>query len=128
MNFASLPAIGQPLEGGRFFGLTTGKDGTHSAIVLLPDVPPSPLTWQAAMDWAVSVGGELPTRPVSAQLFALADVCTEPFEKDWHWTSETHRSDASYAWSQDFLNGFQYLDPKSSEERARAVRLIPLVD
>jgi len=33
---AALPPLGADLGGGKFAGLTTRKDGTHAAVVLLP--------------------------------------------------------------------------------------------
>jgi len=123
MNLASLPALGANLEGGLFAGLTTKPDGTHCAVVLLADKPGGKLTWQQAVEWAASVQGELPSRSVSALLFANA---RDQFEKAWHWTSETDADDGSYAWYQYFDDGGQISLHKSYEGRARAVRLIPL--
>jgi hypothetical protein len=117
-----LPHIGQPLLGGLFSGVTTKKDGTHCAVVLLPARPAEDLNWKAAMQWAKDVDAELPTRPVAALLFAnLGDQ----FDREWHWTSEEYGG--SYAWYQYFLGGFQSYGRQSYEGRARAVRLIPLV-
>ena len=117
-----LPALGAALDAGIFAGLTTKPDGTHCAVVLLADKPGGKLTWQQAVEWAQSVQGELPSRPVSALLFANAH---DQFERTWHWTSETDEDDGSYAWSQGFDDG-RYYSHKSDEGRARAVRLIPL--
>jgi hypothetical protein len=120
-TLALLPALGAAYEGGLFAGLTTDKEGRHFAIALLPDKPDAKLAWKKAVDWADSVGGVLPTRPVAALLFANAK---DQFEPEWHWTSEAF--DGSYAWSQYFYYGFQGFSPKSYEGRARAVRLIQL--
>jgi hypothetical protein len=123
MNLASLPALGANLEAGIFAGLTTKPDGTHCAVLLVAEKPGGKLTWQQAVEWAASVQGELPSRPVSALLFANA---RDQFEKAWHWTSETDEDDGSYAWDQYFSYGNQNINHKSFEGRARAVRLIPL--
>ena len=72
MKLSDLPAIGQPLAAGIFVGLTTRADGTHHAVVLLADKPPTDLGWRQAMDWAKGIDAELPTRPVAALLFANA--------------------------------------------------------
>jgi hypothetical protein len=120
-TLALLPALGQPLGPGLFAGITTKPDGTHCAVVLLPDEPPKRVTWKAAMAWAKSIDAELPALPVSAVLFANL---REHTEADWYWTCES--IDGSYAWCQGFYGGGQYLDRKSYEGRARAVRLIPL--
>jgi hypothetical protein len=119
--FALLPAVGAQLEGGIFCGITTTKDGAHVAVVLLADTTEDK-SWADAKAWAESVGGELPTRPVAAMLFANAK---SHFEPSWHWTSE--EAGASYAWGCGFNDGYQLSNDKSYEGCARAVRLIPLV-
>ena len=92
---ALLPAVGAAYEGGLFAGLTTDKEGRHFAVVLLPDKPAKQLPWRKAMDWAASVDGTLPTRPVAALLFANAK---DQFAPEWHWTCEAF--DRSFAWDQ----------------------------
>jgi hypothetical protein len=121
MKFDTLPAVGQPIEGGLFAGVTTKPDGTHCAVVLLADKPAKDLTWKAAMNWAEKLGAELPARPVSALLFANLKA---EFDPSWHWTCE--QFDSSYAWRQFFGNGNQLISDKSFQARARAVRLIQL--
>ena len=123
MKLSDLPALGQPLAAGMYCGVVTAKDGTHNAVVLLPDAPSERLRWQAAMDWAKALEADLPSRPVAALLFANAKASFDP---NWYWTNETEESDGSYAWYQTFDNGGQDLTHKSDEGRARAVRLIPL--
>jgi hypothetical protein len=115
-----LPALGEPIEGGIFAGLTTLPDGTHCAAVLLPGQGTN-LNWKAAKAWAEEQGGELPSRPLAALLFANAK---DQLRQRWHWTSETHEEDASYAWGCYFLTGSQINDHKSYEGSAVAVRLI----
>jgi hypothetical protein len=123
MKVDQLPKPGASLEAGKFCGITTTPDGTHHAVVLLPDKPDKRLDWQAAMDWAASVKGTLPSRPVAAMLFANAKP---EFEEAWHWTCETASWDGSFAWLQYFSYGIQGSIHKSYEGRARAVRLIQL--
>ena len=120
MSLASLPAIGADLEGGTFAGLTTKPDGTHCAVVLLPEAG-NDLTWTKAKAWAKKQGGELPSRPVAALLFANVKASLQP---RWHWTSDEY--DASYAWYCHFGDGYQHLTRKSYEGSAVAVRQIPL--
>jgi hypothetical protein len=120
-QLATLPALGAAFEGGIFAGLTTDKEGRHFAVTLLPDKPAKRLPWKKAVDWAASVDGTLPTRPVAALLFANAK---DQFDRDWHWTSEAF--DGSYAWDQYLLYGDQTTTLKSYEGQARAVRLIHL--
>lgn len=120
MKFQDLPHLGADLEGGTFAGITTKPDGTHHAVVLLPDQGTFP-TWNKAMDWAKKLNAELPTRPVAALLFANVKAQLLPC---WHWTSE--EDDAAYAWLCGFNHGRQYYDHKSFEGSAVAVRCIPL--
>ncbi len=116
VSIASLPPLGAELEGGIFVGVTTKKDGTHFAVTLLPEQGEK-LTWKKAMNWAAKQGGELPSRPVAALLFANVKSQLKPL---WHWTSE--EDNASYAWSCFFGYGFQYRDRNSYEGSAVAVR------
>ena len=121
VSITALPAIGAELNGGTFVGLTTRKDGTHCAVTLLPAKPTNRMAWKPAMTWAKKQGGELPSRPVAALLFANVKDKLDP---SWHWTSEEDA--ASYAWYCHFNDGTQLSIPKSYEGGVVAVRLIPL--
>lgn len=127
--FSALPAIGAELGGGTFAGISTRKDGSHVAVILLPNKAQERLTWKGAAAWAAEVGGELPTRPIAALLYANAKSA---FERTWHWTADSLEADtgdtedASYAWVCSFDFGNQSSDRKSNDYAARAVRLIPL--
>ena len=70
IKFNELPALGQPFAGGTFAGITTQQDGTHLAVVLLPDQAID-VTLQAAMEWAKGLDAELPTRPVAVRCIPL---------------------------------------------------------
>lgn len=118
-----LPALGQPLAGGTYAGITTDADGAPYALVLLADKPAKALTWNAACKWAAGLQADLPSRPEAALLFSLLKP---QFEPEWHWTNETHAADSSYAWTQDFDDGYQDGSNKSYAARARAVRRLPL--
>ena len=120
MSITDLPAIGQPLDGGTFAGLTTKPDGAHCAVVLLPDNG-TDLTWAKAKAWAKEQGGELPSRPVAALLFANVKASLQP---RWQWTSDEY--DASFAWLCYFGNGGQIFSLKSFEGSAVAVRYIKI--
>lgn len=120
IRFADLPALGQPLEGGTFVGVTTHADGTHCAEVLLPDQG-SDLNHQQAVAWAKGLGAALPTRPIAALLFANVKAQLRP---RWHWLQETEG--ASYAWLCYFDYGLQNGYRKSFEGSAVAVRSIPV--
>ena len=119
VKFSNLPALGADFEGGTFAGVTT-KEGIHCAVVLLPGKAED-LTWQDAITWAKEQGGELPTRPVAALLFANVQPALSP---EWHWTADEYN--ASCAWVCHFSHGNQYNLRKSAEGAAVAVRLIPL--
>lgn len=127
LALAALPALGAPLDGGIFAGVITQKDGQHVAVVLLP-AQGEELAWQAAMDWAAEQGGQLPTRPMAALLFANVKA---QLRKRWHWTDETFvdeddEEDASCAWYCLFFNGYQGSGHRSYGGCAVAVRCIPL--
>ncbi|MDP3228368.1 MAG: hypothetical protein Q8N13_10390 [Acidovorax sp.] len=120
IRFAELPALGAPLAGGTFAGITTQPDGTHCAAALLPDQG-SDLNHQQAVAWAEGLGGALPTKPIAALLHANLKAQLRP---SWHWLQETEG--ASSAWSCVFYYGDQYDYRKSYEGSAVAVRSIPL--
>ena len=119
MNYSDLPAVGSALESATFAGIIIDK-GTHCAVVSLPGAAMA-LTWHEAMNWAAEQGGELPSRPVAAMLFANLKDKLNPA---WHWTSDEYST--SYAWLCDFGTGGQYGYLKSFEGGAVAVRMIPL--
>ena len=118
LRLASLPAIGSELEGGTFAGLTTKPDGTHFVVILLPGAG-TDLTWTKAKAWAKKQGGELPSRPVAALLFANVKSALQP---RWQWTSE--EEDASSAWFCYFSYGTQGNCHKSFAGGAVAVRRV----
>jgi hypothetical protein len=106
--------------GERYAGAVLDADGKVSHhLVLLAAKPEGELSWQAAMNWAKSVGGELPTRQEQSLLFAN---CKTQFDARWYWSSEVYESDASCAWFCSFRYGNQDSLHKSYEGCARAVR------
>ena len=120
MNLKDLPTLGTEFEGGIFAGITTQKDGTHAAVILLPDRTKE-LTWKKAISWAEKINATLPTRSVAALLF----VNVKPaLASDWHWTADEYSD--SYAWDCSFNYGYQLTNRKLNELAAVAVRLIPL--
>lgn len=116
-------ALGAPLEDGKFAGLITLPDGKTVAVVLLPNKSDKQLAWADAMAWANEAGGQLPTRPIAAMLFANLKA---EFEEEWHWTNEPTSWSESCAWFCSFYYGGQYYGHKGSHRAARAVRLIHL--
>lgn len=114
MKLQDLPAVGHPLDGGIFAGLTATKDDTHCAVVLLPAAG-TDLTWKKAKTWAEEQGGELPSRSVATLLFVN---CKPHLQPRWHWTAD--ELDASYAWDCLFYNG-----DRATVARATKVTLLP---
>lgn len=86
-------------------------------------------THQKQLEWAQSIGGDLPTKIEAAMLFAHAK---DQFQRDWYWTNETfvdpdEPEDTRYAWVQSFrCRGRQYFTHKGLASRARAVRRLPI--
>jgi len=106
--------------GERYAGPVLDADGkVLHHLVLMAQRPASDLNWQAAIDWADSVGGALPSRQEQALLYAN---CKPHLQARWHWSSETHESDASSAWGCYFGYGGQGYGHKSSDGSAVAVR------
>lgn len=114
-----------PLADGEVYaGLSRDPDtGAWHHLVLLPAITDKDLTWQEAIEWAKSVGGDLPTRNESALLYA--NVRDQIDQDYWHWTATEVASVPSWAWSQTFHGGTQYDDLKGNHYSARAVRRVP---
>ena len=105
--------------GEKFVGVIVSADGKYRhALILLPGES-EPNNWQAQMEWAASIGGELPDRVESALLFA---TLRDEFKKSDCWTREQHAAFSAYAWMQYFGYGGQLIILKSYDYRARAVR------
>ena len=109
-------------EGEIYVGAIGDTAGDVHHIILLPG-DNDDATFEAQMDWAKSIGGDLPTRVEQAMLWANH---RDQFQKDWYWSNETHHSDSGYAWYQTFNDGRQSYGRKRGELRARAVRRLPI--
>ena len=94
--------------------------GNLHHVILLPG-DNDDATWQHQMDWAASIGGELPNRIEHALLW---QNCREHFKQDWYWSGEENASDAGWAWFQHFDDGSQGLSHQNDQLRARAVRRV----
>ena len=123
MTAISIELAGITIElqpGERYAGPVLDADGkVLHHLVLMAQRPASDLNWQAAIYWAESVSGALPNRQEQALLYAN---CKPHLQARWHWSSETHESDASCAWYCYFLNGYQHYYRKSYDGSAVAVR------
>lgn len=115
----SLPEL---KEGEIYAGAIIAPDGTGHHIILL-DGDNDDADWQTKMDWAKSIGGDLPSRPELALLYACLK---DHFKEDWYWSNEPHAADSDYAWCQHFNDGDQSWSNKSNYLRARAVRRVAI--
>lgn len=110
-------------EGEIYAGLSRDPDtGAWHHLVLLPATTDKDLTWQDAIDWAKSIGGELPTLSESALLYA--NVRDKIDDNYWYWTATEVASEPSWAWLQAFGLGTHYGYHKDGHYRARAVRRV----
>ncbi|MCA3235957.1 MAG: DUF1566 domain-containing protein, partial [Cupriavidus sp.] len=115
------PQIPPPSEGEIYIGAIGDKNGDFHHVILLPG-DNGDATWQAQMDWAKSIGGDLPNRVEQAMLWANF---RDQFQKDWYWSNEVHHRESGWAWCQNFDGGCQGCLHQSYELRARAVRRLP---
>ena len=118
-----LPEVEIELQPGeRYVGPVLDADSkVEHHLVLMPQRPDEKLNWQAAMEWAESIGGAIPTRQEQALLYAN---CKPHLAPVWHWSSETYEDDASHAWYCNFGHGYQYGSHKGYEGGAVAVRRV----
>ena len=109
-------------EGETYVGAIVRADGTGHRIVLLPG-DNNAASWQAQMEWAKSIGGNLPSRIEQAMLFAYHH---DAFKPTWYWSNEQLAANSVYAWCQTFSSGTQYYSGTNSKLRARAVRRVSI--
>ncbi len=105
-------------EGEIYAGAIIKPDGTGHHLILL-DGDNDDATWDDAMAWAKSIGGDLPDRVEQSLLFANLK---DRFKEEWYWSNTQHASVSDFAWFQIFFNGYQGFRHKYGELRARAVR------
>lgn len=109
-------------EGETYVGAIVRADGTGHRIVLLPG-DNNAASWQAQMEWAKSIGGNLPSRIEQALLFAYHH---DAFKPTWYWSNEQHAAYSNSAWYQYFNNGYQFYDTTDRKLLARAVRRVSI--
>ncbi|WNC90913.1 DUF1566 domain-containing protein [Paraburkholderia sp. FT54] len=111
-------------EGEVYVGAIGDKNGDFHHVILLPSDNDG-ATFEAQLEWAKNIGGDLPNRIEQAMLFANF---RDQFQKDAYWsnTPDTDPGYSGWAWFQHFLNGNQFISPKYHELRARAVRRLPI--
>lgn len=109
-------------KGEVYIGAIGDKNGDFYHVILLPG-DSDDATWQEQIDWAKSVGGDLPTRVEQSMMWA---DYREQFKKDWYWSNEKYERSPSFAWYQCFGYGNQTRFGIFSQCRARAVRRLPI--
>ena len=107
-------------EGEIYAGAFIKPDGTGHHTIILPG-DNDDADWQTQMDWAKSLGGDLPDR---VEQSAFYKYLPDHFQKDWYWSGEQRGSGS--AWDQNFIIGYQYWGYTYYECRARAVRRVPI--
>ena len=105
-------------DGEIYIGAIGDALGNLHHVILLPG-DNDDATHEAQIEWAKSIGGDLPSRIEQAMLWANH---RDLFQKDWYWSNETHHSESGWAWYQGFDYGSQSGSHKGDELRARAVR------
>jgi hypothetical protein len=111
-------------EGEIYLGGFVNANGDVTHTILLPG-DNDDASWHAQMDWAKSIGGDLPTR---AELVIAYEQHRDQFKKVAYW-SNTPDSDPGYsgwAWYQYCNDGSQSYHHQSDEFRARAVRRLSI--
>jgi hypothetical protein len=109
-------------QGERYAGLILGRDGAPDYhLVLQPDkCELESHTWQAASNWAASLGHSLPDRREQTLLYA---TLKEEFRPNWHWSSETGDIEDE-VWCKDFDTGVSYQNAREFDGYARCVRRV----
>lgn len=109
-------------EGEIYIGAIINADGTGHHTILLPGDSDA-ASWQQQMDWAKSIGGDLPNRIEQVMLF---EKFNEQFQSSWYWSNTQHANASDYAWYQSFYDGYQRYFHKDRHDRARAVRRVAI--
>ena len=109
-------------EGETYVGCIGDALGNLHHVILLPG-DNDDATHEAQLEWAKSIGGDLPNRIEQAMLWANH---RDQFQKDFYWSNEIHHAESGWAWCQGFINGLQVSYGRITELRARAVRRLPI--
>lgn len=82
-------------------------------------------TWQEQMEWARSIGGDLPTR---AELVMAYEKHRDRFQKTAYWSNapDDDPGFSGWAWFQTFGGGYQSSLLQYGQFRARAVRRLSI--
>jgi hypothetical protein len=111
-------------EGELYIGALGDKTGDVYHVILLPG-DNDDATFEKQLEWAKSIGGDLPNRIEQAMLFANF---RDQFVRDAYWsnTPDTDPGYSGWAWYQYFRSGTQLHFHTDNELRARAVRRLPI--
>ena len=109
-------------DGEIYVGCIGDALGNLHHVILLPGDNDDD-THEAQLEWAKSIGGDLPSRIEQAMLLANH---RDQFKKDWYWSNEINHAESGWAWYQYFLYGNQNTSNRGTELRARAVRRVPI--
>lgn len=115
----------EPRVGGIYAGIARGRDGAPDYHLIVGPEYDGETDWLSAMSWAQGLklnfftDYTLPFRKEQALLFANVP---ELFKPEAYWSCEQHASISSYAWRQDFDDGYQSYWVKDVQLRARLVR------
>ena len=111
-------------EGEIYLGGFVDANGDVTHTILLPGDSDRG-TWQQQMDWAKSIGGDLPTR---AELVIAYERHRQQFKRDAYWsnTPDDDPEYAGWAWYQYFSGGSQSSNRQTHRLRARAVRRLSI--
>jgi hypothetical protein len=111
-------------EGETYLGGFVDANGDVTHTILLPG-DSRHATWQAQMEWAKSIGGDLPTR---AEMVIAFEKHRDQFEQVAYWsnTPDADPDYAGWAWFQHFYYGPQDGGHQLNEFRARAVRRLSI--
>ncbi|POR52804.1 hypothetical protein B0G62_104101 [Paraburkholderia eburnea] len=84
-------------EGEIYIGAIGDKNGDFHHVILLPG-DSDDADWKAQMEWAKSIGGDLPNRIEQAMLWAnFRDL----FKKEIYWSNEVYHRNSGWAWYQN---------------------------
>ncbi|WP_082616424.1 DUF1566 domain-containing protein [Massilia sp. Root418] len=64
--------------------------------------------------------------PVMTGVLAFQHGAPDALTPTWYWSSTQYAPNPDYAWFQNFIDGYQVINHKSAEGRARAVRRLPI--
>lgn len=103
-----------------YVGFYSDKEGNRVDFWLL-DGDNDDATHEAKIEWAKSIGGDLPNRIEQAMLWANH---RDQFKKDWYWSNEINHTESDSAWGQGFDDGYQNDGYRINDLRARAVRRV----